>query len=411
MVLASADSEAFWPADIALSADYVGELRASFVAAHGDGGSRALAAIAEFLAADPFADASAAWSRALEPPASLYACEEEFGCPDSRAAPGAPRLDVSFAVLPSSTVASAEGWEAGPTAPLAFLAGGVPEAPALLESLVFEAESARAAAMGAYQRSPVFSAAPPEVSRVVAITYAENCCERSRTKNLASAIAAGAHDTRFFDRAALDPSFEAAFVHVLNVEMGAGVWAWKPQILLQTLEDPALPWGTGAAVYLDAGNYFHGSIGPLIAELRHSDVVAHANLWMSERKMARPDALRMVRGGTLPWVQNTPQLGTPLIAARKTPASLAFFREWRSVMREGLLIMHRNETTTPRHTRCRCGATQPQRPGRRVSPAGPDAARAGGIAWLRTPASKKGLGQTRVHQPAQISCCDVSKMY
>jgi len=113
-----------------------------------------------------------------------------------------------------------------------------------------------------------------------------------------------------------------------------------------TLEDPELPWGAGVAVYLDAGNRFIGPLAPVIDALRHSDVVAHANLWFPERKMARPDALSLVRGGSLAWVQDAPQVGTPLIAARKTPTSLRFLREWRAVMREGVLLAHQNETTT-----------------------------------------------------------------
>ena len=87
-----------------------------------------------------------------------------------------------MAVLASSTVASAEGWEAGPAAPVAFLAGGLPETPTLLESLVGESEAARLAAMEAYRRAPVFYAEAPESNCTSKLCLSTHTCHGVRAK-------------------------------------------------------------------------------------------------------------------------------------------------------------------------------------------------------------------------------------
>eukprot|EP00929_Paragymnodinium_shiwhaense_P080766 TRINITY_DN42141_c0_g2_i2.p1 TRINITY_DN42141_c0_g2~~TRINITY_DN42141_c0_g2_i2.p1 ORF type:complete len:490 (-),score=64.57 TRINITY_DN42141_c0_g2_i2:608-2077(-) len=181
---------------------------------------------------------------------------------------------------------------------------------------------------------------PPRIRRkdlwVTHVTYAENCCYKSRLRNLHSAQqVAKVNATRLFTRRDLDAQFEARFAHLLDDKNapGAGYWTWKPQVILQTLEDPAIPDETGVVVWLDAGNHYVGPLDSIIEKaVESTDVTSAVNLFTVEWRYSKPEARRLLPDGDEPYIRDMPQMGTPFIVARKTQAAIRFFREWRDLM-------------------------------------------------------------------------------
>ena len=92
---------------------------------------------------------------------------------------------------------------------------------------------------------------------VRAISYADGCCARSQIRNHEFAIANGVDEAIALNRTHLPDEWLAdpRVANIMRETRGAGLWIWKPKIILDQLLDEALPWHFGAVLYVDSGNH------------------------------------------------------------------------------------------------------------------------------------------------------------
>ncbi|MEM9596896.1 MAG: hypothetical protein AAGD06_21680, partial [Acidobacteriota bacterium] len=121
----------------------------------------------------------------------------------------------------------------------------------------------------------------------------------------------------------LDGDFVRRHLPILGQKRGAGLWLWKPYILLRTLE--ALD--DGWLFYADAGTEFLRSVGPVLeyAESIETDV-----LWLGEgfreRQYTKRDAFRLLDADR-PGITDSPQRFASHLLLRRGEGSLRLLRQ------------------------------------------------------------------------------------
>ena len=101
------------------------------------------------------------------------------------------------------------------------------------------------------------------------VTFADNCCEKSKMKAIMSAIYPGGFDrTKIYDMSSLSAGFKKRNSQILTESRGRGYWLWKPYIILKTLLESMAD--GDILMYQDAGAYLIGDSGPLLKLCEHS---------------------------------------------------------------------------------------------------------------------------------------------
>lgn len=164
---------------------------------------------------------------------------------------------------------------------------------------------------------------------LVAISYADGCCQKSLALNRRKALEAGVREARSYGRKDLDPEWATRQHAILSQKKGGGWWLWKPHVILRTLKDPVVPWHRGVVIWVDAGNYLHTDPTPLISDaMRESDVVAMRLKWCMEAEWTSPVTLRQLNVSERYALVDGPQIGAYFLMFRKTERSIAFVEDW-----------------------------------------------------------------------------------
>lgn len=328
-------------------------LSPSVIAARGLEASRLLLTYAAWLYEHPYILDHQGWDSFLHNPQGDFSGSWDYKGRNITSAPN-DGLRISFAPLLGSegalasqtqyavldhAFASGDGLLVPPENLVAFHFWGADEPQDELFKVFypFEAEGFNTEAqvlLERYIREPASGTVGSTAARVqpkahvTSISYADGCCSKSIERNRRTAISVGVDVVHAYNRSDLDEHWAAKHAEILSQRKGGGWWLWKPQIILRTLQDDAVPWHTGVVLWLDAGNFYVGDPQPVIARaLRNSDVAAMRLKCCMESDWTSARALRKLDGSGY-VIADTPQLGAYFIIFRKTRNSLAFVEEW-----------------------------------------------------------------------------------
>ncbi|CAE8633418.1 unnamed protein product, partial [Polarella glacialis] len=175
---------------------------------------------------------------------------------------------------------------------------------------------------------------------VVEISYAHGCCSQSLQRNRQQALKVGVDEARAYGKSALAPMWAERHELILSQKRGAGWWLWKPQLILQTLKDPAVPWNRGVVLWVDAGNYLHADPRPLLSTaLQGSDVTGLRLKWCLEVEWTSDVTLRRLNMSDRYALMDRPQLGAYFLAFRKSEVSIAFVEEWLRLSQDPVALL------------------------------------------------------------------------
>lgn len=124
----------------------------------------------------------------------------------------------------------------------------------------------------------------------------------------------------------LSRSFRRQHASILSQARGAGLWLWKPYIVLETLRK--LRHGD-VLFYCDSGSYFKASAVPLLDLARAERSVICFNVGHLERHWSKRDAFLLMECDS-PEVANTPMRLATFIVVRKSESSIEFFEQYLS---------------------------------------------------------------------------------
>eukprot|EP00811_Abedinium_folium_P032760 NODE_577_length_2915_cov_4.166069.p1 GENE.NODE_577_length_2915_cov_4.166069~~NODE_577_length_2915_cov_4.166069.p1 ORF type:complete len:875 (-),score=279.23 NODE_577_length_2915_cov_4.166069:181-2805(-) len=201
-------------------------------------------------------------------------------------------------------------------------------------------------------REPSAAAWAPPVRKFnplqfVAVSYADGCCANALELNRQKALTHGAARAFAYSRADLDPAWLARNEALLSNRKGAGLWLWKPYVILKALRDDSVPWHHGVVVWVDAGNFLYANPRRLAESTLHaSDVAAPRLKCCLEDEWTHPTSLRALDGMGYEIAQR-PQLGAYFVLLRKTPKAIGFVLEWLMHAEERLKLWPEQQRSDP----------------------------------------------------------------
>jgi hypothetical protein len=168
--------------------------------------------------------------------------------------------------------------------------------------------------MKARTKSVLLNYATPEFR----VSQSQNCKTGIEIGLFDSAISLGPHS--------LSRSFRKQHASILSQSRGAGLWLWKPYIILKTLQK--LRPGD-VLFYCDSGAYFQSSAVPLLDIARMEESVICFNVGHLERHWSKRDAFMLMRCDSPEFVDTPMRLAT-FIVAKKSELSIEFFHQYLS---------------------------------------------------------------------------------
>lgn len=159
------------------------------------------------------------------------------------------------------------------------------------------------------------------------ITFACNCCKKSKERAIKSAKFPGGFDfTTVHDLDSLSRKFKHAYSGILRQKRGCGYWLWKPYIILKTLVENMSD--DDLVMYQDAGAYLIGDAGPLLKLSYDSDagiVLFHTDFL--EQVFTKRDAFILMDMDEKTVYESYQRLAS-FVIVRKNCKSLQFVMEW-----------------------------------------------------------------------------------
>lgn len=140
----------------------------------------------------------------------------------------------------------------------------------------------------------------------------------------ASAVLFGSFDTiTSCDPSVIDPSFASTFSHILSQSRGAGLWLWKPYVILKTLRKIS---DGDYLFYSDSGVFFYSSIYPIISTLISlNQDIGCFELPLIERQWTKPDVLHRFQIQTQIPLGDTNQIMSSFHLIKKSAFSVNFY--------------------------------------------------------------------------------------
>lgn len=127
----------------------------------------------------------------------------------------------------------------------------------------------------------------------------------------------------------LDADFVQANADVLSVKMGAGLWLWKPQIILQTMERaPA----NSLIVYIDVGFILFKDVSYLKKYIGDHDVMlVNIDDYQTKEKLLSWLPKKIADEWGITTAQQPKFIASGLIVVRNTPTAKKFIERWRDI--------------------------------------------------------------------------------
>ncbi len=140
----------------------------------------------------------------------------------------------------------------------------------------------------------------------------------------------------------VDDTFKASHAETFACKRGAGLWIWKPYVILKALREEA---GEGDVVfYCDSGTFFIRSFSHLLRTMCQDVWVS--NLPLAEKQYTKRETfVRMGCEG--PSYEDTPQVQAGFVGVRKTAQSMAFVEEWLSLACDHRLLSPVTDSSFP----------------------------------------------------------------
>ena len=159
------------------------------------------------------------------------------------------------------------------------------------------------------------------------ITFACNCCEKSKVKATKSARDPGGFEfATVHDMDSLSKKFRYTHSAILRQERGCGFWLWKPYIILKTLIESMSD--NDLLMYQDAGAHIIRDAGPLLKlsqDLEPGIIVFHTRFL--EKIFAKRDSFILMGMDDLRVYESYQRLAS-FVMLRKNCQSLQFVMEW-----------------------------------------------------------------------------------
>lgn len=175
--------------------------------------------------------------------------------------------------------------------------------------------------------------------RVLAINYADDKFEYQRKYNTKTAYEKGKVDKVIeYSPRDIDNDFFQDNKVIFNYERGAGLWLWKPYVILKTLEQM----DEGEYLfYCDAGAFYVNPVKKMInvMEKCHIDLMTF-EIPLLERQFTKKETF--VRMKYDDYSQN--QICTGYILIKKSFSSLSILKEWFTYMQDEICVSYKHFT-------------------------------------------------------------------
>lgn len=164
---------------------------------------------------------------------------------------------------------------------------------------------------------------------IISINYADSQFEISRQYNTKTAYSKGKVDKVIeYSPSDLDEDFKKRNSTILSYTRGAGLWLWKPYIILDALKKI----NEGDFLfYCDAGSYFVGDVRNLIDTLKISNQkIMPFEIPLLERQFTKKETFVIMDYSNY----NDNQICTGYILFKKCSKTVSFVEEWLMLMRD-----------------------------------------------------------------------------
>jgi len=247
-----------------------------------------------------------------------------------------PHENITYELFDPHIFTSGEGWnyhgqEIHTIAAFHF-ASVYPETSIDLFEIYFQDPESFRSIIWRHMRMPRFldtiNDPPPEKPYFIQISYAHGCCEKSMKKNMESG-------KPYFDKQYayglddIDEDFRTRNDWIFAEKKGAGLWIWKPYLILKTLQEA--PEGAIVA-YLDAGNHYIKDPRPLfMGALNKTDASAIRLGCCFEADWTKRETL-IELGADRMSVTERMQMAGYFMLFRKNQLTLEFLQLWLGAM-------------------------------------------------------------------------------
>ena len=133
----------------------------------------------------------------------------------------------------------------------------------------------------------------------------------------------------------IDPAFREAHAAILDRARGAGYWLWKPYCILKALEQAN---DGDIVMYADSASHFIASATPLfnLPTQFNQDIIPFALDHLEGHWTKRDTFIRMACDGQ--GFELTAQRLASFMLARKSPQSLAFFKDYLDYCTDSVIL-------------------------------------------------------------------------
>lgn len=122
----------------------------------------------------------------------------------------------------------------------------------------------------------------------------------------------------------LDPAFRKQYSQTLSVQRGAGLWLWKPYIILKALDQLA---EGDYLFYCDSGAFFLRSCKYIFDAMQNSDIWV-SDIPLIEKEWSKPALFQKYGIGENDNIRYSNQIQGGFIGVRKSESSVALIRKW-----------------------------------------------------------------------------------
>lgn len=124
----------------------------------------------------------------------------------------------------------------------------------------------------------------------------------------------------------VDESFKRENALIFSQKRGAGLWLWKPYIILKTLQEE-LEEGD-ILFYGDSGSYFFRNCNAILDSMGNEDIWV-SNISLLERQYTKQDAFDALNANT-DQIRNSAQIQGSFVGLRKSQDTIQLVKEWLS---------------------------------------------------------------------------------